>query len=205
MATTQNGIHLVGPGLLLTALLCGCPQTKAAPEPEPPKPVAQATPTSAMETPFSDAFPEVKVYTSQSFAHDRGNITRIESFWVDGKPAQGHYLAAVVEHRGGWSQKGERTEAAALATVKAFVEASNKVFGVNVVDGADENARPTTGGPSGYWITEHEGVRLVVAAQYYAYDGGNHGRQIARSVAGFRLDDGRQVALPSDWVPPAVK
>ncbi|MEQ9499347.1 MAG: hypothetical protein RIT81_20855 [Deltaproteobacteria bacterium] len=203
MATTapQNGIHRVRHGLLLTALLLGCPETKASPEPEAPKPVATVAPTSAVETPFSDAFPEVKVYTSQSFAHDRGNITRIESFWVDGKPVQGHYLAAVVEHWGGWSPEGERTEAAALATVKAFVEASNKVFRVNVVDGPDKNAKPTAGGPSGYWIAEHEGVRLVVAAQYYAYDGGNHGRQIGRSVAGFRLDDGRRVALPSDWVP----
>ena len=156
-----------------------------------------------METPFSSAFPEVKVYTSQSFAHDRGTITRIESFWVDGKPVKGHYLAAVVRHRGGWSVKGERTEAAALATVKAFVDGTNRVFGVNVVDGPGERPGSRTPvGPSGYWIAEHEGVRLVVAAQYYEYDGGNHGRQVGRSVSGFRFDDGRQVALPSDWTPP---
>ncbi|MCB9678118.1 MAG: hypothetical protein H6737_23660 [Alphaproteobacteria bacterium] len=149
--------------------------------------------------PLSDAFPEVVVSMSVGFAHDRGDVARIESLTVADAPVEPwDALEAVVAHRKGWAPDGARTDEDARRTVEAWERAWAARTDLHVIEQAPSSWRLPADSAGAFHpprATLHtlDGERVVAYAYWHTYDGGNHGAQTSRAVHVYRVEDGKRL------------
>ena len=214
--------------LLVLSLLClDCrsnPEPKAEPNPaakelpappaEPPEakdrpisnpPAEYVEPTlpgpGAMDGSLSRRFPEVRVRTKSSFAHDRGDMISLERLSiVDKECDRAEVVAAIVAYRGGWSLAGGSSQEDALKMLEAFVEDWAAVTdGERVTDPEEpedlkqEKPADLEYHPPRFAIQQVEGQQVVVASYFERGHVGMRGRQWAYVVRAFRLNDGTSV------------
>lgn len=194
----------------LLLILTGC-SLATPPSPPPAIPDAPAEPgVSGME--LSPAFPEIHLRTRTTFAHDRGNMTRVEQVMVGGKEVTGpETLAALVRHRGGYTPDGGRSDAEVIATVDAFFAAWDRQTDIDRQVGPEPSRflantiatnpqAPAYHPPKVTLETTLDGERVVVVRQWAYSFTGRRGNVFNYIVRAFRVSDGMPVALPNQPV-----
>ncbi len=155
----------------------------------------------AMDGSLSRRFPEVRVRTSSSFAHDYGVTKSIEKLSiVDKDCGPGEVVAAIVAYRGGWSLAGESSKEDVLETLQAFVEDwASVIDGERVTDEVEpddlKRARPRDldyHAPR-YALYEVEGQQVAVASYFQRGHVGRRGRHWGYVVRAYRVKDGAVV------------
>ncbi|MFK7928770.1 MAG: hypothetical protein AB8H79_11325 [Myxococcota bacterium] len=184
-------------------LLSGCALAGPGGQPTPLVPAGLVTGPS-----LSDDFPLVILETRSSFAHDRGTIVRLNRVTVDGKEiVDGQVIAAIVASWHGYTPKGGRTDAEAVAMVDSFLKLWDRDFQVNRL--TDTKAYSSFDGilerypgvgpfhPPTVEMTIVGGEKVIVAKHFaYSYTG-QRGNVFIHSVRAFRVSDGQAIELPS--------
>ncbi len=155
----------------------------------------------AMVGSLSRRFPEVRVVTSSSFAHDYGNRKSVDKLSiVDEECDLSGVVAAIVAYRGGWSPTGGSSDEDVLETLQAFVEDWAALSNGARVTHQDEpedlkRARPVDldyHAPR-YAMHEVEGQRVAVASYFQQGHIGQRGRHWSYVVRAHRVKDGAVV------------
>lgn len=190
--------------LLLLLLAIGLDRCGAQ---DPPAPERVLSGPGRSSGPLSSAFPEVQVAVHTSFAHDRGDMTSIDSLTVCAQPVErGEALAAVVAHRKGWTAQGGSSDEQVLQTVTAWEQAWIGLLRVDCVEQAsDLPDAPLRGDELPAWhpprATLHTlpgGERVVAFAYWSTHDAGARGRGYWHDVNVYRVKDGTAWEAPTD-------
>lgn len=193
------------PCALLCVLLAITLDRCGAQEPPAPERVMDAPGRSS--GPLAPEFPEVLVAVRTSFAHDRGDVTSIDSLTVCGRPVElGDALAAVVAHRQGWTAQGGSADQEVLRTVTAWEQAWIGLLGVRCVEQASDlpdaplrgEELPAWHAPRASLHTLPGGERVVAFSYWSTGDAGARGRGYWHEVDVYRLKDGTRWTPPED-------
>lgn len=126
--------------------------------------------------PLSARFPEVVLEITETFAHDRGRMRRVESLAVAGEPLEdgSEVIARLVAARGGWGPQGESDDATVLATVEAYYRAWAAAMQQDILSdparapsGRLPSEAPEPHAPRAELRTLPDGARAVTHAQFY--------------------------------------
>ena len=155
------------------------------------------------EGPLSAYFPQVRVRTTRSFAHNRGLRTSLNAISVAGRDcARDELLPALIALWKGWTPSGGTSDADIIATVSELVGAFAQILEIDVlvspkspedlVAALRDRRRdfPAYHPPEVALYALEDGKRVVIASYFVRGHVGMRGRSWSYRVEAFRVADG---------------